>query len=286
MSDGEIGGVGQARAGRGRVGGQWFPPEWPERIRALARGELTPVEPRRAATVLLLRDGAAGLEVFLLRRRTSMAFAGGAHAYPGGSAEPDDGSVRRTAVRELFEETGVLLAAPAADPGRLFAAADDEDRRAPFAELLARRGLVVRGDLLGAWARWITPEFEARRYDTWFFVAALPPGQRAGNASTEADRTEWLPPAAAVAGYERGELLMMPPTVATLRQLLPHQTVASALAAAAAGGEPEPVLARARLVGDEVVLSWPGYEEFEKRLPTEAPPGAEEREERGEERRR
>ncbi|MFD5316799.1 NUDIX domain-containing protein [Streptomyces sp. NPDC127098] len=273
-------------------GGQWFPPEWPERIRALARGELTPVVPRVAATVLLLRDGAdggdggdgaAGLEVFLLRRRLSMAFAGGAYAFPGGAMDPGDESVRYTAVRELFEETGVLLAAPAAEPGRLVGEVVPEavtEAPPPFGELLARRGLVARGDLLGAWARWITPEFEARRYDTWFFVAALPPGQRARNASTEADHTGWLSPALAIARYERRELLMMPPTVATLRRLLPHRTVDAALAAAAAGGEPEPVLARASLVGDEVVLSWPGYEEFEKRLPREPEAGGEESGER------
>ncbi|TDC14970.1 NUDIX domain-containing protein [Streptomyces sp. 8K308] len=272
--------VSGSASGGGRPGGQWFPPEWPERIRALARGELTPVVPRVAATVLLLRDGADGLEVFLLRRRLSMAFAGGAHAFPGGAMEPGDESVRYTAARELFEETGVLLAAPAAEPGRLVAEAVTEGDPPPFGELLARRGLVARGDLLGAWARWITPEFEARRYDTWFFVAALPPGQRARNASTEADHTGWLPPALAIARYERRELLMMPPTVATLRRLLPHRTVAAALAEAAAGGDPEPVLARARLVGDEVVLSWPGYEEFEKRLPREPTAGGEESGER------
>ena len=76
---------------------------------------------------------------------------------------------------------------------------------------------MLRSDLLGAWARWITPEFEPRRYDTWFFVAALPEGQRTRNASTEADRTVWIRPAEAAAGYDRGELLMMPPTIATLR---------------------------------------------------------------------
>ncbi|OEV27103.1 NUDIX hydrolase, partial [Streptomyces nanshensis] len=73
--------------------GQWYPPEWPERIRALAAGELTPVTPRLAATVMLLRDGggaADGPEVHLLRRRTSMAFAGGAYAYPGGAVDPRD----------------------------------------------------------------------------------------------------------------------------------------------------------------------------------------------------
>ena len=77
-------------------------------------------------------------------------------------------------------------------------------RELSFAEFLARRGLVLRSDLLGAWARWITPEFEPRRYDTWFFVAALPEGQRTRNASTEADRTVWIRPADAADGLRPG----------------------------------------------------------------------------------
>ncbi|MEU8960407.1 NUDIX hydrolase, partial [Streptomyces sp. NPDC048491] len=123
--------------------GQWYPPEWPDRIRALAAGELTAVEPRRAATVMLLRDDAAGPDtrpsVHMLRRRTTMAFAGGAYAYPGGGVDPRDaedpglgwaGPTRETwatrlgtdpasaqaivcaAVRETYEEAGVLLAGP------------------------------------------------------------------------------------------------------------------------------------------------------------------------------
>jgi 8-oxo-dGTP pyrophosphatase MutT (NUDIX family) len=289
----------------GAAGGQWFPPEWPERIRALARGELTAPEPRRAATVMLLRDAAGGpgdrpgTEVYLLRRRASMAFAAGAYAYPGGSVDPrDEAEVRFAgpgpgewarrlgtdpaaaqaivcaAVRETFEEAGVLLAGSAA--GEIVADLTgpdwEEDRRAlvsrelPFAEFLARRDLLLRDDLLGAWARWITPEFEARRYDTWFFAARLPAGQRGRNASTEADRAEWVTPQAALAGYDRGELLMMPPTVATLRALAPHPSADAVLRAAAAGRDLRPVLARAEIVDDQVVLSWPGHDEFEKRV--------------------
>ncbi|WP_062210216.1 NUDIX domain-containing protein [Streptomyces sp. NBRC 109706] len=269
----------------GSSDGQWYPPEWPARIRALASGELTPPEPRAAATVLLLRDGREGPEVFLLRRRRSMAFAAGAHAYPGGSVDPRDGAgepaalAAMAALRELFEEAGVLLAGPA--PGELV---DDvsgpdweADRRAlvarelSFSAFLAGRRLVPRVDLLRPWARWITPEFETRRYDTWFFAAALPPGQRGRNASTEADHTAWLRPADAVAGYDRGELTMMPPTIATLRALVPYATTEAALAAAA-DRDLTPVLAGARLVGDEVVLSWPGHREFEKRVPADRTP--------------
>lgn len=288
--------------------GQWYPAEWPDRIRAFARGELQPVAPRRAATVLLLRAGAAGPTVHMLRRRVSMAFAGGAYAYPGGSVDPRDerdvpwagpsrgewadrlGTDAATAqaivcaaVRETFEEAGVLLAG--ATPGTVVADTTGEEweadraalvsRELSFADFLDRRGLVLRSDLLGAWARWITPEFEPRRYDTWFFVAALPEGQRTRNASTEADRTVWAAPAEAAEGYDRGELLMMPPTISTLRSLRPYATVAEVLAAA-----PErdltPVLAQARLEGGEVVLSWPGYEEFTKHVEarTDAHPDA------------
>ncbi len=278
--------------------GQWYPPEWPDRIRALARGELRPVVPRRAATVLLLRTTAGGLAVHMLRRRASMAFAGGAYAYPGGSVDPRDerdvpwagpsrtdwatrlGTDAATAqaivcaaVRETFEESGVLLAGPAPDTvvadttGERWEAdrAALVSRELSFADFLERRGLLLRSDLLGPWARWITPEFEPRRYDTWFFVAALPEGQRTRNASTEADRTVWTAPAAAAAGYDRGDLLMMPPTISTLRSLLPYAGPAEALAAARER-DLTPVLAQARLDGEEIVLSWPGHDEFTKHI--------------------
>ncbi|MFG2181086.1 NUDIX hydrolase [Streptomyces abikoensis] len=278
--------------------GQWYPPEWPDRIRALTRGELQPVAPRRAATVLLLRAGEGCLAVHMLRRRASMAFAGGAYAYPGGSVDPRDerdvpwaGPAREewarrlgtdaagaqaivcAAVRETFEEAGVLLAGPTPDTVVADTTGDDWEadraalvtRELSFAALLERRGLVLRSDLLGAWAHWITPEFEPRRYDTWFFVAALPEGQRTRNASTEADRTVWTAPAEAAAGYDRGELMMMPPTISTLRSLSPYGTVDEVLAASG-DRDLTPVLARARLVGEEIVLSWPGHDEFTKHV--------------------
>ncbi|RMB83621.1 NUDIX hydrolase [Streptomyces shenzhenensis] len=280
--------------------GQWYPPEWPDRIRALTDGTLTPVPARRAATVLLLKDTPDGPAVHMLRRRASMAFAGGAYAYPGGGVDPrdDDLQVRwagptrawwaerlgvdRTgaqaivcaAVRETYEEAGVLLAGPTAESVAGDTTGEDWEadraalvaRELSFAEFLDRRGLVLRSDLLAAWTRWITPEFESRRYDTWFFVAALPKGQRTRNASTEADRTVWIRPTEAAAGYDDGELMMMPPTIATLRQLSPYPTAADALAAAPAR-DMTPVLARARLADGEIVLAWPGHDEFTRHIP-------------------
>ena len=143
-------------------------------------------------------------------------------------------------------------------------------RELSFAEFLDRRGLVLRSDLLGAWARWITPEFEPRRYDTWFFVAALPRGP-AHPQRLHRGRPHRVDPARedAADGYDRGELLMMPPTIATLRQLQPYGTAADALAAAPAQ-DLTPVLAQARLEGGEIVLSWPGHDEFTKHIPQAA----------------
>lgn len=285
--------------------GQWYPPEWPERIRALAEGTLIPVPTKRAATVMLLKDTPTTPVVHMLRRRASMAFAGGAYAYPGGGVDPRDdehqirwaGPTRAwwanrlgtdetsaqavvcAAVRETYEEAGVLLAGPTPDTVVGDTTGEDwEAERAAlvardlsFAEFLDRRGLVLRSDLLGVWTRWITPEFETRRYDTWFFVAALPEGQRTRNASTEADRTVWIRPADAADGYDKGELLMMPPTVATLRQLIPYDSAADVLAAAPAR-DLTPVLAKARLEKGEVVLAWPGHDEFTKHIPTGGAP--------------
>ncbi|MGW2831130.1 NUDIX hydrolase [Streptomyces sp. NPDC001286] len=286
--------------------GQWFPQDWPDRIRALAEGTLTPVVPKRAATVMLLKDTDGGPVVHMLRRRASMAFAGGAYAYPGGGVDPRDdehhvrwagptrawwaerlGVDERTAqaivcaaVRETYEEAGVLLAGPTADSvvGDTTGEDWEADRAAlvardfSFAEFLDRRGLVLRSDLLGAWARWITPEFESRRYDTFFFVAALPHGQRTRNASTEADRAVWIRPQDAAEGYDKGELLMMPPTIATLRRLAPFGSAADALAAAP-GQDMTAVLAQARLEDGRIVLTWPGHDEFTKRIPTDLPTG-------------
>lgn len=96
-------------------------------------------------------------------------------------------------------------------------------------------------------------------------MAALPKGQRTRNASTEADRTVWIRPRDAADGYDKGELLMMPPTIATLRRLAEYDTAAAALAAAPAR-DLTPVLAEARLENDDVVLSWPGHAEFTKRI--------------------
>ncbi|WP_232247516.1 NUDIX hydrolase [Kitasatospora azatica] len=269
-----------------------MPPSWPARIRALAAGRLTPPVPKPAATVVLLRDGAAGPQAYLLRRRSSMAFAAGMYAYPGGGVDPRDaeqapawagpspeqwaarlGVDRATAqavvcaaVRETFEEAGVLLAGPDAvtmAPEQDWSAerAALEAHELSFAEFCREQGLVLRSDLLGGWARWVTPAFEERRYDTWFFVAALPSGQRAAREVGEADRVAWLSPAEAVQGYAEGRYGMLPPTISVLRELSALRTAGEALEASERRTL-TPVLGQAELTGDRMTIRWSGYEEL------------------------
>ncbi len=242
---------------------RWLPPALVERARAFNAGGLTPVQPQPAATVILLRNaGSQAIEVYLLRRRTSMAFAGGMHAFPGGRVDPrdvadegiawlgpgpdawaewlgtDPGAARGfvcAAVRETFEEANVLLAEPNVRPAGPDWEADRQalvDRRLALSELFERRGLAIRSDLLAPWAHWITPRFEARRFDTWFFVAALPEGQHARDVSGEADRATWMSPAAAVAAAERGDAAMLPPTRTVLEELSSYRSVGAVLDAA------------------------------------------------------
>jgi 8-oxo-dGTP pyrophosphatase MutT (NUDIX family) len=264
----------------------------PESAAARAREFLAGSEPppaaKDAASTILLRSGADGLEVFLLRRRKAMAFAGGMVVFPGGGVDPrdtadavawagpepaawaarldvDEDTARGlvcAAARELFEEAGVLLAGPddasvVTDPGtwvgdrrRL------EDREIAFSDFLRDRRLVLRTDLLAAWSCWITPEFEARRYRTWFFAAEVPAGQDASEGTSEADAAVWMSVEAALAGA--GETVaMLPPQYCTCLELAGHPDAAAAVAAARAG-DPPVVMPYAVDEGDDgVVLELP-----------------------------
>jgi len=242
-----------------------------ERARQISDGQLSPAVPRDAATVILLRQAASGVEAFLLRRTAELEFAPGAYVFPGGSVDARDAdetigwagpapadfggllgvppdrarALVCTAVRETFEESGVLLAGPAnSSPADLVSdsAALAADRHAlltgsaSLGEVLSRRGLVLRADLLTPWARWITPEASPRRFDTWFFAAALPPGQAAtaapeGHADPgESESGTWLGPAAALEAAQAGEITLLPPTAVTLGELAGHHDVAGILA--------------------------------------------------------
>jgi 8-oxo-dGTP pyrophosphatase MutT (NUDIX family) len=226
-----------------------LPAEFAEQAAAFADGTKVPAEPRDAATVVLLRPGSGGPELYLLRRPVSMEFAGGMCVFPGGAVDPrdfdhtvawagpspaewaerlgtDEAKARAlvcAAVRETFEESGVLLAGQSADSVVADTTGEDweddrialEGRELAMTDFLDRRGLVLRSDLLGAWSGWLTPVFEPKRYRTWFFVAELPEGQLTREVSTESDQVVWLPAARAVEQAEAREILMLPPTYIT-----------------------------------------------------------------------
>lgn len=272
-----------------------LPPPLAAKAREYADGVRTPVEPRNAATVILLRPGAAGPEVYLLRRQTTMAFAAGMCVFPGGGVDVRDfdadvgwagpdraawgallgcdpamaGALVCAAVRELFEEAGVLLAGP--DPGSVVAdttGADWEADRAAveardlsLTSLLERRGLVLRADLLRPWGAWLTPVFEPRRFRTWFFTAELPAGQLTRDVSTESDHVTWLPARQAVATVDAGELLMLPPTYVSCLEVAQYADPAAAFAAAE--GRVVEMCMPELVAADDAVLSIPSrYDEL------------------------
>lgn len=226
--------------------------------------EDAPLTPRPAATVMLVRDTADGVAVFLMRRHSAMEFAAGVVVFPGGGVDDRDrnadiawtgpaptwwaqrfgiqtdlaDALVCAAARETFEETGVLFAGPADDPHGIVSDASVyresrlalADRTLSFADFLRRENLVLRADLLRPWANWVTPEAErTRRYDTYFFVAALPEGQRADGENTESDRAGWTTPQAAIDDFAAARSFLLPPTWSQLDSLAGH-TVADVLA--------------------------------------------------------
>jgi len=215
---------------------------------------IQPLPPRPAATVMLVRDAATSIEVFLMRRVQSMQFVAGVTVFPGGGVDERDrdadiawagpdrdwwagkfgvdpvlaGALVCAAARETFEESGVLFAGPAADPQGIVSDASRyrdarhalESRELSFGEFLATEKLVLRADLLRPWANWVTPKEErTRRYDTFFFVGALPEGQRADGDNTESDHADWATPQAALEEFEQGRSFLLPPTWTQLDSL-------------------------------------------------------------------
>ena len=264
-----------------------------ENARAFADGTKTPAEPRDASTVVLLRggDGAeGGLEVYLLRRTVDMAFAGGFCVFPGGRVDPRDfdhhigwvgpspaewgamlGATEEharalvcAAVRETFEESGVLLAGPTEDTVVGDTTGDDweQDRQAleahelAFTDFLDARGLKVRSDLLQWWGSWITPVFEPRRYDTRFFVAQLPQGQVTRDVSSESDQVVWMSVRDVIDAVDAKRLAMLPPTYATCLELYDYADPAAALASAS-GRDRSPILPEMQVADDGAYLRLP-----------------------------
>ncbi|HYS31646.1 MAG TPA: NUDIX hydrolase [Streptosporangiaceae bacterium] len=288
--------------------------------RAFIEGKAQPATPRDAATVMLLRaagaraagaagtgaagTGAAGtgapaggpapaFEVYMLRRKPSMAFAPGAYVFPGGSVDQRDAdeevawagpavdhwgrvfdaphdlarALVCAAVRETFEESGVLLAGPSADTVVADTTGPDWeagrqallDRSLSLAEMLARRNLILRSDLLRPWSRWITPAVEPRRFDARFFAAALPAGQRTRDVGGEAAAVQWISPAQALDAGRAGQIQLWLPTAMTLAELAEYPDAEAVLAAER---DVQPLLPEIVVAEGATWLKVPGEREY------------------------
>lgn len=279
-------------------------------------GAHVPVKP--AATVMLLRDGDKGLEVCMLRRNLQSDFVGGAYVFPGGGVDPDDGEPEVAplcegrsdedastalglprnglafwvaAIRESFEEAGLLLAtwedgSPLRFDDEAIAnrfvrhrhSVDNSERR--LVEICAEEHLRLSVGSMYYFGHWVTPAGAPRRYDTRFFLAAAPIGQRPVQDDREVISAQWIRPSAALDQHAAGTFSMLPPTVASLRSLRQFSDAAEALAVAAAVNDVPAMIPRVisdsggvRIVmpgdpdyelgyaGDEVLTKWPGVGE-------------------------
>jgi len=251
---------------------------------------------RDAATVMLLRDGDRGLEVCMLRRNLNSDFVGGAYVFPGGGVDPEDGDddvctvchgrtdeeasrvvgVERAglafwvaAIRESFEEAGVLLARTTSGEVVSFEdpevaerfrhhrhAVDSGARR--LVEVCTEEELQLDVGEVHYFSRWVTPLGAPRRYDTRFFVAAAPEGQVPLHDDREVIATRWITPAQALEDHAAGRMTMIFPTVRTMVALARFEKAADVLGHAAAQGRVEPIVPMLRDVGGGLRLVLPG----------------------------
>ncbi|MBJ7460707.1 MAG: NUDIX hydrolase [Ilumatobacteraceae bacterium] len=263
---------------------------------------------RMAATVMLVRDDEVSkdIEVFVMQRTLKAAFAGGLYVFPGGKLDDIDGGSHIehlcdgltdeeasgllqissgglafwvAAIRECFEEAGVLLARDTktgeyirfddADVAARFEAYRHEvhDGKLGMHELCEKESLRLATDAIEYVSHWITPVGEPRRFDTRFFLARAPQAQDPLHDDGETIASLWVSPNEALAMFERGELAMMPPTVRNLEFLQPHRTADDALVAATKVGIPPAILPRIRVDSEGKVLGVvlpgePGYDEL------------------------
>lgn len=250
-----------------------LPEEFHRRAEALVRGDTEAWQPSPAvpaATIILIRDGDSGLEVFLQQRVGSMKFAAGMFVFPGGRVEESDRAgtvpwqpgarsepfvlpprpspmdhfeaISIAAMRETWEEAAVVLAS--------------QDRPGPGADLalsqwLRSEGLSLDAGLVQPWIHWVTPEVERRRYDTRFLVAEVPDRQTARDLGVESRMSTWAGVAAAIEAARSGEMPMLPPTVDALEQLGAFDT-AAAVMLEASGRTPQPKMPVPVLRDDQV----------------------------------
>ncbi len=254
---------------------------------------------------MLVRDGSDGLEVFMLQRTAAASFAPGVYVFPGGGVDAADSGAAVdeicdgltdaeasdrlgigsgglaywvAAIRECFEEAGVLLARPSTGGPALrfdddatiarFDAARHAVHRGELAivDMCSDEGLRLMTDAIHYVAHWVTPRGETKRYDTRFFLARAPQAQTPLHDDAETVASAWARPADALARFEAGQFALMPPTVSSLRFLADFATADAAVEAAAVMDRPEAILPRLRGWIDgrpDVLLPWePGYDEL------------------------
>jgi 8-oxo-dGTP pyrophosphatase MutT (NUDIX family) len=215
---------------------------------------------RPASTILLLRDGEKDIEIFMMVRHHQIEFNSGALVFPGGSVDAGDKEIvaradlysggeglsesdrgfRIAAIRETFEESGILLARPRGSSDLISAARAGEiadahrvalnEGKISFASILTGNDLVLALDLLVPYAHWITPEGMPKRFDTWFFLAAAPPEQVGAHDGRESTDSIWVTPRDALAGNDTGRFKLPFPTTRNLIKLGKQLSVAAALA--------------------------------------------------------
>jgi 8-oxo-dGTP pyrophosphatase MutT (NUDIX family) len=229
----------------------------------MAAAEVHSIPAKPAATVMLLRDAGTGqdteegIEVFMLRRTTAAAFAGGMYVFPGGKVDAADGQGDLgyviAAIRECYEEAGVLLATNEAGEMVIDGHPALEHRHAVHAGDVDLRALCEHHQLRPAvdglvWtSHWITPIGESsRRFDTRFFVAVAPLGQTSRHDDNETIASVWVSPADALSRQARGELTMMLPTIKNLEFLDAHRNASSVMESARQLGKPVAILPRLR----------------------------------------
>lgn len=253
-----------------------------------------------AATVTLVRDTPQGIEVLLLQRNFQSGFMPGMFLFPGGALDPGDGVASvlarcaglddalasaalglpegglpywAAAIRESFEEAGVLLAydesGELVNPGEAARAGRYEEYRRKLntgeqmlADMLEPEDLNLAVDRLTYFSHWITPVSAPRRYDTRFFVAIAPEGQEAAPDNVEAIHHVWVQPGEAVERYRSGEFKMRTPTIRTLEQFLPFATAEALIAGLRAQAAAPAILPRIGPRGERLLPGDPGYDDI------------------------
>jgi len=256
--------------------------------------EIPTAPPRDAATVVILRDGAQGLEVFLVKRHGLSDVLGGAYVFPGGKLDAADcapdthrhldqdraqlhaalgepgtapdlaSGLFVAALRETYEEAGVLFAHGA--DAHTGAAAD-------FHARVLSGSMRLQTQAVHPWSRWITPRMPSvtnKRFDTRFFIAVLPPGQKAAHDNVEATESAWLRPRAALEQYWAREIELAPPQIMSLAHLSRYASATEAMAQARSQLPPL-IMPEAFQENDERVICYPGHPRHP--VPARALPG-------------